>query len=96
MENMTMKDGTHPLRMNSYSAIPDDYYGWMFCSIGVLDKLSYEEFEWYGTNFKGYYNANSDISPFNHRLDNKMLYHRGKQVFDGLVLRRKREKESGK
>ena len=30
MQNITMKDGTHPIKINKYTAIPDDYYGWMF------------------------------------------------------------------
>jgi hypothetical protein len=97
MENMTMKDGTHPLRMNSMNAIPDDYYGWMFCSISVLTKLSYEEFEWYGTNFHRLYNTQyPELNPFNHRASNEMVSNSNTKGFHGLVLRRKREKESDK
>ncbi|MCL2860887.1 MAG: adenine-specific methyltransferase EcoRI family protein [Firmicutes bacterium] len=51
MENMTMKDETNPIRVNNFLAVPDDYFGWMFCSIGILDVLSNEEFEWYCGKF---------------------------------------------
>jgi hypothetical protein len=119
MENMTMKDGTHPIRINRYTAIPDDYYGWMFCSISVLTKLSYEEFEWYGTNLQAYFNNDLSYSPFNHKMKDELLAY-GKNIqsqlfslpqkerrqlvkdmrltlcFHGIVLRRKRAKESDK
>ncbi|MCL2539924.1 MAG: adenine-specific methyltransferase EcoRI family protein [Firmicutes bacterium] len=90
MENMTMKDGTHPIRVNNFRAIPDDYYGWMFCSIGVLDILSNEEFEWYGTGFKGYLNTNRHISPFEHRASNEMVSNANTKGFHGVVIRRRR------
>jgi len=79
MENMTMKDGTHPIRANKFSAIPDDYFGWVFCSIGVLDVLSTKEFEWYGTNFQAYYNSNLSKSPFNHKMKDELLAY-GKDI----------------
>lgn len=89
MENMTMKDGTHPIRINNFRAIPDNYFGWMFCAIGVLDILSNEEFEWYGTNFKGYFNSHRDISPFNHRASNEMVSNTNTKGFHGAIIKRK-------
>lgn len=90
MENMTMRDGTHPIRTNKYTGIPDDYSGWIFCSVGVLDVLSNEEFEWYMTNAKGYYNrTNPSFNPFIHRASNEMVSNSDTKGFHGIVLRRK-------
>lgn len=86
MENITMKDGTHPIRMDNYRSIPDDYYGWVFCSIGALDEISLEEFEWYGTAFFKYFNKeHTELSPFNHPVTNDMI----KPYFHGIIIRRK-------
>jgi hypothetical protein len=74
MKNMTMKDGTHPIRVNKYTAIPDDYYGWIFSSVGALDSISYSEFEWYLTNGAGYYNKeNPEFNPFLHKTFDEMV-----------------------
>jgi len=89
MENMTMKDSTHPLKM-PIRTIPDDYYGWVFCPINVLDELSNEEFEWYGTNFKRYFNEHSQISPFKHRATNEMVSNVNTKSFHGAVIKRKK------
>ena len=90
MENMTMKDGTHPLKINNYRSIPDDYFGWMFSSIGVLDELSNDEFEWYITSAQGYFNKeNPQANPFAHRATNTMLTLNDKRKYHGIILRRK-------
>lgn len=74
MQNITMKDGTHPIKINKYTAIPDDYFGWMFCSIGALDKISFDEFEWYLSNAKGYFNSEKPFhSPFKHKIFDAMV-----------------------
>lgn len=89
MEGMTMKDGTHPIRVPS-TQFPDDYQGWMFTSATVLDRLDYDTFEWYGTSFKKYYNQiNAEASPFQHRCIDGMWNAQGKNLFDGIVFRRK-------
>ncbi len=89
MKNMTMKDGTHPIRVESFRGIPDDYYGWVFCAIGVLDVLSYDYYEWYITNAKGYYNRIKPSSnPFIHRASNEMVSNPDTKGFHGVVLRR--------
>lgn len=91
MENMIMKDGTHPIKVGKYTAIPDDYIGWIFCSIGVLDILSHDEFEWYMTNCKGYFNrTNPDANPFAHRASNEMVSNKDMKGFHGIILRRKK------
>lgn len=91
MENMVMKDGTHPIRVESFRGIPDDYYGWVFCAIGVLDVLSYDYYEWYITNAKGYYNReNKAYNPFAHRASNEMVSNSDTKGFHGVVLRRKK------
>jgi len=74
MKNMKMKDGTNPIKVGKYTAIPDDYYGWIFCSVGVLDVLSNDEFEWYGTNFRAYFNQiNPYKNPFAHKIFDEMV-----------------------
>ncbi len=89
MKNMTMKDGTHPIRADKFSGIPDDYFGWIFCSVGVLDVLSNDEFEWHITNAKGYYNkVNPSANPFAHRASNEMVSNPGEKSFHGVVIRR--------
>ena len=98
MENMTMKDGTHPLKM-PFRTIPDDYYGWVFCPINILDELSNEEFKWYGTNFQAYYNNDLSKSPFNHKMKDELLAY-GKDIQKQLFElpqkdRRKLVKEMG-
>lgn len=93
MENLTMKDGTHPIKINSIRAIPDDYYGWMLCAMGVLDKLSNEEFEWYPTQCRPYFNKiNPDSNPYAHKVSTEMLKvsWRDGSVFDGVVIRRRK------
>lgn len=86
---ITMKDGTHPIRVPS-SKFPDDYAGWMICSINVLDKLDQTAYEWYGTGFKGYYNTvNPEANPFMHKATNDMMKINGKSGFHGIVFRKK-------
>ena len=85
LKTITMKDGTHPIRINHQKNIPDDYMGWMQVSGGVLTNLSNKEFEWYITNAKKYYNTeNPDYNPFAHKATDTMLN------FHGVVLRRKK------
>lgn len=91
MENMTMKDGTHPIRVNRYTAIPDDYTGWIFCSVGALDAISFEEFEWYLTNAAGYYNnINPSFNPFSHRSFDEMVMAQSKIDFSGMTQPQRR------
>lgn len=90
MENITMKDGTHPIRVPS-KQFPDNYYGWMFAAVNVLSEINFEEYEWYGTNFSGYYNSHPEINPFLGKWSTK---HNGKLMFHGIVFRRKSEEVS--
>lgn len=90
MPNMTMKDGTHPIRV-SRSTYPEDFDGWMFAAIGVLDNLDQSEYEFYITNCKGYYNSHPELNPFSHKLTNTMInYANGKNGFHGVVFRKKK------
>ena len=85
IETITMKDGTHPLRIAHQKSIPDNYNGWMQGSIGILTDLNTDEFDWYITNAKKYFNTvNPDFSPFAHKATNEMLN------FHGIVFRRKK------
>lgn len=69
LTSMTMKDGTHPIRINDKRAIPEDYIGWMFCSIGVLNKLSYKYYEWYGSQYTKYFNTtHPELNPLAHKI----------------------------
>ena len=90
MPNMIMKDGTHPIRV-SMSTYPEDYNGWMFATIGVLDNLDQDAYEWYCTACYGYYNANGgEKNIFAHKASREMrLKPDGKACFEGIVFRKK-------
>ena len=84
LDSITMKDGTHPIRINHKGAIPEDYTGWMQGSVGILSDLNFNEFEWYITNAKKYFNTDyPELSPFAHKITDSMLN------FHGIVFRRK-------
>lgn len=89
MIGMTMKDGTHPIRVST-STYPEDFSGWMFASISVLDNLDMETYEWYGTHLHGYFNKYPEQSPFSHKTSDGMHYAAdGKSGFSGIVFRKK-------
>ena len=89
MVGMTMKDGTHPIRV-SMSTYPEDFDGWMFSTIGVLDNLDMETYEWYVTECKKYLNSNPEASPFTHKVDAQTYIGAdGKKSFGGIVFRKK-------
>jgi len=89
MIGMTMKDGTHPIRV-SMSTYPEDFAGWMFSTIGVLDNLDMETYEWYVTECKKYLNSNPEVSPFTHKIEAKTYIGAdGKKSFGGIVFRKK-------
>jgi hypothetical protein len=89
MIGMTMKDGTHPIRV-SMSTYPEDFDGWMFSTIGVLDNLDMETYEWYVTECKKYLNSNPEASPFTHKVDAQTYIGAdGKKSFGGIVFRKK-------
>lgn len=84
LKSVTMRDGTHPIRIANKLGIPDNYNGWMQGSIGILSNLNFNDFEWYITNAKKYYNTDKpEANPFNHKVTDKML------DFHGVVIRRK-------
>ena len=89
MQGMTMKDGTHPIRVGS-ADFPEDYEGWMFASLRILERISYKEYEWYLTHLPSYFNNNPNKNPFTHRISNEM-YRRadGSTGFSGIVFRKK-------
>ena len=89
MTGMTMKDGTHPIRV-SMSTYPEDFDGWMFATIGVLDNLDQETYEWYGTHLHKYLNSNPEFSPFAHKTSDAMhTTALGNTLFQGIVFRKK-------
>ncbi len=93
MSGMTMKDGTHPIRV-SMSTYPEDYDGWMFATIGVLDNLDMETYEWYGTHLHKYLNTHPDFSPFAHKTSDAMhTTALGNTLFQGIVFRKKPKAE---
>ena len=89
MPNMTMKDGTHPIKVPC-NAIPDNYTGWMFTGVNVLNRLD-SSYEWYGTNFAKYYNElHPEKSPFSHKVGLPMYKcANGKGAFAGVVFRKR-------
>ena len=64
---------------------------WMKLEDNVLSEINFEEYEWYGTNFSGYYNSHPEINPF---LGKWSTRHNGKLMFHGIVFRRKSEEVS--
>ena len=90
MTGMTMKDGTHPIRV-SMSTYPEDFDGWMFACMGVLDNLDQDAYEWYSTGCVKYFNStNPGANPFAHKISDEM-YRRadGKIGFHGVIFRKK-------
>lgn len=89
---MTMKDGTHPIRVPGQ--FPEDYDGWMFGGANILDKLNQDKYEWCITNAKGYLNHNKDKNPFAHKLTDTMTKNpiTGKG-FHGIVFRKKQKQD---
>lgn len=93
MENMTMKDGTHPMIVGA-GTIPDDYDGWMFAPISILDRLNTDKYDMYCTGCRAYFNKNSrQYNPFAHDLSTDMRKHNGKAKFDGWVFKKKPDKK---
>ena len=92
MPYMTMKDGTKPLKIKSITEIPDDYDGYMFTSVAVLDKLSYKNYDWICTGCKRYFNKeHPELNPFAHNVSNEMIgYGTENSCFHGVLFWRKR------
>lgn len=81
-----MKDGTHPIYVKSKTLIPDNYKGWMFAPITVLDSLSNVYYEWYLTKCSKYYNStHPELRPCVNKISDKC--YPGK--FSGVLFRRK-------
>jgi hypothetical protein len=92
MIHMTMKDGTHPIRVAT-AAYPDDYTGWMFAPISILDNLDQDAYEWYSTNCYKYFNQDHpEKSPLAHNFNaNMYVCPDGGKAFSGILLRKKTE-----
>lgn len=89
MGNMTMKDGTHPIRVPSKD-FPEDYDGWMYASVNILSYISHDDYDWYGTNYMKYFNTtNPQANPFNHKIVLGMTKVNGQGGFNGIVFRKK-------
>lgn len=89
MGKMTMKDGTHPIRVPSRD-YPEDYDGWMYASVNILSYISHDDYEWYGTNFMKYFNTtNPQANPFKHKVVLGMTRVNGQGGFNGIVFRKK-------
>ena len=79
-------DNFDAINIDKTKDIPDDYMGWMQGSVGILTDLNFNEFEWYITNAKKYYNTdNPTFSPFAHKVTDYMLN------FHGIVFRRRKK-----
>ena len=89
MPNIIMKDGTHPIRVGR-STYPDNYDGWMFGSISVLDKINFDEYEWYGRFVRYFNQTNPEANPCAHRINDTMYMDaNGKIGFNGILFRKK-------
>lgn len=94
MDLMCMKDGTHPIKVN-VNTIPDDYNGWMFGPITLLDKVRYNEYEFYIAGLNSYFNSRfPERNPMKNNFSNAIYRPKGevKDYFHGgLLFRRKVE-----
>ena len=90
MPYMTMKDGTKPLKIKSVADIPDDYDGYMFTSVAVLDRLNQSKYDWICTGCKRYFNKeHPELNPFAHPVSNEMIgYGTDDSCFHGILFRR--------
>ena len=90
MPYMTMKDGTKPLKIKSVADIPDNYDGYMFTSVAVLDRLNQNKYDWICTGCKKYFNKeHKELNPFAHPVSNEMIgYGTDDSCFHGILFRR--------
>lgn len=90
MPYMTMKDGSKPIKINSVSDIPEDYVGWMFTSVAVLDNLSYTKYSWICTGCKKYFNKlHPELNPLAHKVSNEMIgYGTEDSCFHGILFKK--------
>lgn len=91
VDGLKMKDGTYPIRVPS-KMFPEDYSGWMFAAINILGEINFNEYEWYGTNFSGYYTKHPEDCPFEKGSKTSI---NGKNVFAGIVFRKKPQQKEG-
>jgi hypothetical protein len=91
MPYMTMKDGTKPIKVNSVTQIPDDYDGYMFTSVAVLDRLNQSKYDWICTGCKSYFNKkHPEKNPFAHKVSNEMIgYGTADSCFHGILFKAK-------
>lgn len=91
MTRMVMRDGSHPIRVPAQ--FPEDYNGWMFAGINVLDFLDQDEYEWYSTNCYKYFNqTHPEKNPMKHNFFSDMyVCPDGKRAFSGILFRRKQK-----
>jgi len=89
LNDITMLDGTHPIKVN-VNSIPDDYDGWMFGPISLLDyAINYKKHEFYITNLKGYFNKiHPEQRPTINNFRNDMYSVNGSKGFHGILFRR--------
>lgn len=95
MDNITMKDGTHPIRYSADDGkIPENV--WLFASSAILDTLPYsvsrDIVEWYATGCKKYFNKEfPEKNPLAHKFTNDMLkYGNSEMSFPGIIFRIRR------
>jgi len=90
MPYMTIKDGSKPLKIKSVTEIPDDYNGYMFTSVAVLDKLNQSKYTWICTGCKKYFNkTHPELNPFAHPVSNEMIgYGTEDSCFHGILFKK--------
>ncbi len=87
IKSIIMKDNSNPIWIKHVGILPDDYYDWFFSSIGLFDKFNPDDFEWYGTNYKKFFNTTKpERNPCKHKFTNKMV-----PRFHGILARRRRK-----
>lgn len=91
IESVTMKDGTHPIKIDKMASFPDDYDGYMFAPITALDKyVNYKDYDFYFTNMPNYWNnLHPEKSPFKGNISSATFELNGKKLFGGLIVKKK-------
>jgi hypothetical protein len=91
IDKMIMKDSTCPIRVST-STYPDDYKGWMFGAVSVLDNLDQETYEWYSTDTTSFFNKHpvgKQLNPFDGYWTCDKIAIGNKKLFGGIVFRKK-------
>lgn len=91
VDKMIMADNTSPIRVST-STYPNDYDGWMFGAVSILDNLDQDTYEWYSTDTTGFFNnhpVGKTLSPYKGHWTCDKIAIGNKKLFGGIVFRKR-------